>query len=134
MQSKDDFILKLTYSHGINLIDSIQNNSEVMILEIDSEHTDPSFLTEDSFYGVLNSADNLFFIDITVHETVFTSQNESQIHKKLSSCSDSSLIMQFRSKSTTKIFVKVNKKETIVLDLCNNSLLINEEEFKRGYL
>uniref|UniRef100_A0A914E9G4 Uncharacterized protein n=1 Tax=Acrobeloides nanus TaxID=290746 RepID=A0A914E9G4_9BILA len=66
MQSKDDFRLSLTYSHGVHFIGSIQNNSKVMILEIDSGHTDPNFLIEDSFYDALNSADNLFFIDVNM--------------------------------------------------------------------
>jgi hypothetical protein len=132
MQSEDDFRLSLTYSHGVNFIGSIQNNSKVMVLEIDSEHTHPNFFTENSFYGALNSADNLFFVDVIMDETAFTSQIEFHILEKLSNCSKSSLIMQCRSKPMTKVFVKEHKRDSIVpLDLCDDVLQVNNEEFNK---
>uniref|UniRef100_A0A914CC26 Uncharacterized protein n=1 Tax=Acrobeloides nanus TaxID=290746 RepID=A0A914CC26_9BILA len=130
MQSEDDFRLSLIYSHGADFIGSIQNNSKVMVLEIDSEHIDPKFLKEDSFYDALNSADNLFFVDVNMGETAFTSQIKSIILEKLSDCSKSPLIMQCQSKSMTKVFVKDNKKDSIVsLNLCDDVLQVINEEF-----
>uniref|UniRef100_A0A914CEZ6 Uncharacterized protein n=1 Tax=Acrobeloides nanus TaxID=290746 RepID=A0A914CEZ6_9BILA len=132
MQSKDNLRLSLTYSHGDDFIDSIQNNSKVMVLEIDSEQTDPDFFKEDSFYGALNSANNLFFVDVNMGETAFTSQIESIILENLSDCSQNSLIMQCRSKSMTKVFVKDNKKGSIdLLDLCDDVLQVNKKEFNK---
>uniref|UniRef100_A0A914C505 Ankyrin repeat protein n=1 Tax=Acrobeloides nanus TaxID=290746 RepID=A0A914C505_9BILA len=36
------------------------------MVEIDSRHCSPNFLTQDSFYAALNSAPNLFFIDVDI--------------------------------------------------------------------
>ena len=64
-------------------------------------------------------------------KTALTSQIESHILEKLSNFSQSFLIMQCRSKFMSKVFVKDNKKETILLDLCNDVLSINKEEFHK---
>uniref|UniRef100_A0A914CP74 Ankyrin repeat domain-containing protein n=1 Tax=Acrobeloides nanus TaxID=290746 RepID=A0A914CP74_9BILA len=104
---------------------TIKNNPRMV--EIDSQQCSPHFLTQDSFYAALNSAPNLFFIDVDIGEIEISADLEATIKDQLKEFKNS-IIIQCKSLSNTMVYVKEPNKEPIILDL-NNLDLLDEDEF-----
>ena len=100
------------------------------MVEIDSRHCSPNFLTHDSFYATLNSAPNLFFIDVDIGEIEISANLEATIKDQLEEL-ENSIIIQCKSLSNTMIYVKEPNKKPIILDLNTDKDLLDEDEFTK---
>ena len=124
----DNSILKVTFDEKQNSWVGIEDNQSIMVLVIETDMINSDFFL--NFCNAVNSAKNLFLIDVVV-KSVNVELFEETLKNKQKDIKNS-VIIQLNSSQTVRVYVKEISKEIVIIDLKLKKNKVMEKSFSEN--
>ena len=115
----DNSNLKVTFDEKQNSWVGIENNQSIMVLVIEADVINSDFFL--NFCNAVNSAKNLFLIDVVV-KSVDVELFEKTLKNKQKDIKNS-VIIQLNSTQTVRVYIKEISKEIVIIKLKKNKVM-----------